>query len=811
MRSAVAGGLALALLAAAAPAQAVLGGSAAAEGAYPFTVSVDAGERGCSGVLVQAELILTAKDCFGDVPADGAPPASATFATVGRTDLTQNTGVRVAVTEVIPHPELNLVLGRLATPVTGIAPVRLGAAATPGETLLVAGYGRTATEWVPDKLHVAEVTVGEVSSGGFGVAAADGGATTCQGDAGGPALRTVSGGVELVGVHDSGYQGGCYGATGDRRDAVETRADQLGNWIGRFAAVPDPIAEVSDNLARDATFTASSSAPESWGWSLRTINDGVRDKNGWSSWSQTEVDHTEWVEFAFPATRQVNRVDLYPRLDVPGGSFPVNFTISTWTGSAWETVLTRTNFPNPGITPVRLSFPLKATSKVRIQGTQLRLMQLSEVEAYQSVNLAADATFTASSSAPESWGWSLRTINDGVRDLNGWSSWSQTEVDHTEWLEMAFPEAREVGRVDLYPRLDVPGGSFPVNFTISAWTGSAWETILTRTNFPNPGVRPVRLIVPARTTSKLRIQGTQLRLMQFSEVEAYRAANLAAEATFTASSSAPDSWGWSLSRLNDGHRERSGWSSWSQTEVDHTEWLEFAFPAARRVNRIELYPRVDVPGGSFPANFTISAWTGSAWEPVVTKRNFPNPGVTPVRLTFAPRTTTKFRLEATAVRLVQFNEVAAYDVLPSAPVTPRARQASVVEPRDYPGAADILAARGIHVYQGDGHITLVDCGANPNVPPAELILVQTYDLTLPGGPDFCFRGRGTSGFLTMEIDKAFTVRGDNAHTVAARVETADDQTVVETERVDPREWQPVGIGQSRGEAKILELRYPYTT
>jgi hypothetical protein len=298
--------------------------------------------------------------------------------------------------------------------------------------------------------------------------------------------------------------------------------------------------------------------------------------------------------------------------------------------------------------------------------------------------------------------------------------------------------------------------------------------------------------------------------MQLSEVEAYRSANLAADATFTASSSAPDSWGWSLRRLNDGFRERPGWSSWSQTDVDHTEWLEVAFPAARQVNRIELYPRVDVPGGSFPANFTISAWTGSAWETVLTKRNIPNPGATPVRLAFRPRTTTKLRLEATGVQLVQFNEVAAYNLHPSPPVTPPERRPSIVEPRDYPGAADILATRGIHVFKGDGHITLVDCGANPNTPPAELILVQTYDLTLPGGPDFCFRARGTSGFLTMEINKAFTIRGDNAHTVAAKVETADDQTVVETEQVDPREWQPVGIGQSRGEAKILELRYPHT-
>ncbi|WBB67545.1 hypothetical protein [Micromonospora sp. WMMD812] len=135
----------------------------------------------------------------------------------------------------------------------------------------------------------------------------------------------------------------------------------------------------------------------------------------------------------------------------------------------------------------------------------------------------------------------------------------------------------------------------------------------------------------------------------------------------------------------------------------------------------------------------------------------------------------------------------------------------IEEDYSYPGAAKVLADKGITLVKGDGHIVLADCGANPNNPPADLILVQSNDLSLPAGSNFCFRPKGTSGYLTMEIPMVYFVRGDSTNTVAAKVEVADDPTVVEVEQVDPGEWQPVGIGQSRGDATILELRFPFTS
>jgi hypothetical protein len=62
----------------------------------------------------------------------------------------------------------------------------------------------------------------------------------------------------------------------------------------------------------------------------------------------------------------------------------------------------------------------------------------------------------------------------------------------------------------------------------------------------------------------------------------------------------------------------------------------------------------------------------------------------------------------------------------------------------------------------------------------------------------------------MEIGDVFFIRGEEDRTIAAKVEVQDATPVVETEQVDPGEWQPVGVGQSRGSATLLELRYPFT-
>ncbi|WP_346051729.1 trypsin-like serine protease [Amycolatopsis dongchuanensis] len=191
-----------------------------------FIVKVSAESGNCSGVLTAPQWILTSSACFPDTTAPGASTHPVT-ATVGSTDLGGTTGYRLAINAVVPQSGRPLVLARLATPVTDTAPITL--AATPvqaGETLQVAGYGRTATEWVPNQPHVTTVTAGTPATTTFPATSATG-PTTCRGDAGGPAYRTTGSGPELVGLNHSSWQNGCLGETETRTGATEIRVDDL--------------------------------------------------------------------------------------------------------------------------------------------------------------------------------------------------------------------------------------------------------------------------------------------------------------------------------------------------------------------------------------------------------------------------------------------------------------------------------------------------------------------------------------------------------------------------------------------------------
>ncbi|GEA87712.1 trypsin-like serine protease [Cellulomonas cellasea] len=246
---------ALALTAGVVPAASAVQGSAPTGAAAAATVKIAVGEvRACSGALVGPSWVVTAKSCFAATPgaavAQGAP-TERTTATVGRTDLTSTAGHEVAVTLVVPHPDRDLVLVRLAAPVTDVAPVAVATTGpVPGEDLTVTGYGRTTTQWVPDVAHAATYTVTTVNPGTVDLRAASPDASVCKGDAGGPTLRTTpAGGVELVAIHHTADQGGCLGASTSGQAARDTRVDDLRDWITRSTTPTQQVALGGSRIA----------------------------------------------------------------------------------------------------------------------------------------------------------------------------------------------------------------------------------------------------------------------------------------------------------------------------------------------------------------------------------------------------------------------------------------------------------------------------------------------------------------------------------------------------------------------------------
>jgi hypothetical protein len=223
------------------PATAVTGPAAASSDtthAYTAQIVVGAHDRGCSGVLVDAEWLLTAASCFADDPAaslavPAGKPQRTTTATIGRTDLSGTAGAVREIVELVPRTDRDVVLARLNRPVAGVNPIALSATApAAGEELKLAGYGRSKTEWAPLNLHTGVFSVDAAAATTATVTGKDG-VSACMGDTGGPLVRVVNGVHQLAGLASRSYQGGCFGidAAETRTGGVLARVDDLASWV----------------------------------------------------------------------------------------------------------------------------------------------------------------------------------------------------------------------------------------------------------------------------------------------------------------------------------------------------------------------------------------------------------------------------------------------------------------------------------------------------------------------------------------------------------------------------------------------------
>ncbi|GAA2284869.1 hypothetical protein GCM10010415_63520 [Streptomyces atrovirens] len=298
-----AGALMMAGTLVAGPAQATVGGSAG-DGEKPYVARIEIGDtdRACSGVLVEERWIATAASCFAEDPAQyasvaaGAPPVPAE-AIIGRTDLTAAGGEVRDIVELVPRVDRDLVLARLSSPVRTVAPVPLGTVAPAGgESLAVAGYGRTQDEWAPTRLHVGAFSATGTRAAELDIEGKDG-AAVCAGDAGGPVLRETGQGVELVAVSSRSSQGGCFGVdesvTGT--DAVSTRLDDITDWIGARVARWSLKAQANDKYVSAAVTTTGENQGR-----LRARSDTVA---GWEQFTFHTRDNGTTVALRSEASR----------------------------------------------------------------------------------------------------------------------------------------------------------------------------------------------------------------------------------------------------------------------------------------------------------------------------------------------------------------------------------------------------------------------------------------------------------------------------------------------------------------------------
>ncbi|MEU4025190.1 hypothetical protein [Streptomyces anulatus] len=89
-----------------------------------------------------------------------------------------------------------------------------------------------------------------------------------------------------------------------------------------------------------------------------------------------------------------------------------------------------------------------------------------------------------------------------------------------------------------------------------------------------------------------------------------------------------------------------------------------------------------------------------------------------------------------------------------------------VEDFAYPQADKILAAQGILLKRGDGHIVLAECGSAPD-------LLEVYARHTSAGK-FCFRTTGASGYLSLELPAVYGVQTNGYATELSTTVNGED-------------------------------------
>jgi hypothetical protein len=225
-------------LVSAAPALAVNGPEAPddfkSKSVVKLVIGDETNSRGCTGALLDDNWIITAASCFASTPGTAVPSGKPALKSVA----TLADGRSFDIVDLVPRTDRDLALGRLSGAATGLPWARIAQDAPTLEAdLTAAGFGRTKTDWVPDKLHTGTFTADSIDTGTIAITG-KGTDALCKGDTGGPLFN---GDGRLVGVNSRSWQGGCFAApaTETRTGAISARADNLRTWAAEVRSLTE--------------------------------------------------------------------------------------------------------------------------------------------------------------------------------------------------------------------------------------------------------------------------------------------------------------------------------------------------------------------------------------------------------------------------------------------------------------------------------------------------------------------------------------------------------------------------------------------
>jgi Trypsin len=744
------------------PAYGVAGGAPAPADGFGFVADVKVGQavRGCSGAMIDPEWILTAKSCFAEGAAEVpvGPPVYPTRVTVGREDLTTTVeGQARTVTQVVPHAQRDLLLAKLDAPVIDVVPVKLAATApAAGEAVQVAGFGRTTADWVPDKLHVGAFAVQTVDTAAVNIAGSQAQpASVCKGDAGGPAVRAVAGGFELVALNGASWQAGCLGtaASETRNGATEIRVDNVRDWVrrtvrgGNFVRLPTS-AQVLDT--RTDLGLPKGQRPAGSTGSFQVTGVGGIPTSGVSA---VLVDVTA-------VTTGPTFLTLFP------DGTPLNPALSMLNADGNQII------SNTAVVPVA------ANGKLAVYNHSSPADVLVDVQGYFTTAPTVGGGFRpvdhtrlvdTRTGLGGSTGvvppWQSRTFKlTGTVIPNG---------TRTAFVDLIVTDATAQGWIGVYP----PGG---------ANNRSAMDYAV--------GTTSHGVAVPLDADGKVTFTNNGVSAVHFvTTATGYFTNDAAAGAGLRTLAG---------TRKLDTRLAGTGSPVTANATVD----VDLGVPAGTSA-LVNLTVFENTALGSF------RAWPVGGTEPEASLTNFPAPnttarsGLAVVRVGTGGRIRIRNASGGTAHILV---DLQGWYALPpggdtTAPIMDAVgkRTAAVaadtppgtVENYLYPNAEQILADQNLRLISGDGHIVLADCATQSS---SGVGLLEVYTTENVGAGDaVCFKVRSSTGFLNLEVPGVFMIRGDGRTTGTGHEVTADlisDAGEEITVEVDPDGGTVVGIG-----------------